>query len=58
MGKIVRDLPQTQKANSYPLQQKLMLDFQPSQPLPGIFYLNNTWISVFPEGEELASFGN
>ena len=25
-----------------------LLLFQPNQPLPGIFYLCNTWISVLP----------
>ncbi|MFB0564713.1 MAG: hypothetical protein ACETWK_03445 [Candidatus Aminicenantaceae bacterium] len=29
------------------------MTLQPSQPLPGILYLCNTRISVFPEGEEL-----
>ncbi|NIO47821.1 MAG: hypothetical protein GTN73_00050 [Candidatus Aminicenantes bacterium] len=28
------------------------LTLQPSQPLPGILYLSNTRVSVFPEVEE------
>ena len=33
-------------------QNFAMLSFQPSQPLPRIFRLSNTWVSVLPEAEE------